>query len=393
MPPEPALGRHRRPTLKSVATRAGVSVSTASLVFSGKGPVSDSTRGRVHTAAAELGYLGPDPLASSLRRGRAGVVAVIVEGRLLHAFHDPYAVATLDGLASVLDDIPTGMLLMSQSPTRPEHAFERLAGTALDACVFLGGGPKANPLVEHLRSRGIPMVALGAPSGPDVVQVDVDNRAAMRQLAEHLVAQGHRRVGHVALPVGTQAGSDAGPAAGRAAGSGAGPERAPEVMTLARLSASRYPDCAQRARGLADILGPDAPAVLAPHADVDGGLIAATALLGLPPHARPTAIAAQSDLLAVGVVRAAENLGLRVPQAVSVTGFDGIPIDWWPGTLTTVAQPSTGKGEAAGRAVRALLDGGRPGDVTLPTQLRIGTTSGPAPNVDPGPDQGPPPGE
>ena len=111
--------------------------------------------------------------------------------------------------------------------------------------------------------------------------------------------------------------------------------------------------------------------------------------LGLPPHARPTAIAAQSDLLAVGVVRAAENLGLRVPQAVSVTGFDGIPIDWWPGTLTTVVQPSTGKGEAAGRAVRALLDGGRPGDVTLPTRLRIGTTSGPAPNADPGPDQGP----
>lgn len=365
----PALGRHGRPTLKSVATHAGVSVSTASLVFSGKGPVSDATRGRVHAAAAELGYSGPDPLASSLRRGRAGIVAVIVEGRLLHAFHDPYAVATLDGLAPVLDDIPTGMLLLSQSLTRPEHAIERLAGTALDACVFLGCGPDANPLVAHLRSRGIPMVALGAPSGPDVVRIDVDNRAATRELARYLVAQGHRRVGQVALPVAMQA----------------CPAAVPQVVTLEQLCASPYPDCAQRAQGLADVVGHAAPAVIAPHADVDGGHIAAAALLALPPERRPTAIVAQSDLLALGVDRAARHLGLQVPRDLSVTGFDGIRIDWWPGTLTTVVQPSTGKGEAAGKAVRALLDGRRPDDVTLATQLRIGSTSGPAPRPATGP--------
>lgn len=365
MPQEPAPRRHRRPTLKSVATRAGVSISTASLVFSGKGPVSDSTRDRVHAAADALGYRGPDPLASSLRRGRAGVVAVIVEGRMLHAFHDPYAVATLDGLASVLDDIPTGMLLMSQPLARPEHAIERLAGTALDACVFLGCGPDANPLVEHLRSRGIPMVALGAPSGPDVVQVDVDNRSATRDLATYLAGQGHRRIGHVALPVGM--------------GHEAHGPHGPHIVPLLQLCHSPYPDCAQRARGLADVVGAAAVAAMAPSADVEGGLVAGTALLSVSPRHRPTAVVAQSDLIAVGVVRAAERLGLSVPRDVSVTGFDGIPIDWWPGTLTTIVQPSSGKGEAAGTAVRALLDGESPDDLTLPTRLRVGTTSGPAP--------------
>ena len=75
--------RQARATLRDVADRAGVSTSTASLVFSGKGPVAPETAERVRAAAVQLGYAGPNPLASSLRHGRAGVVGVIVEGRLL----------------------------------------------------------------------------------------------------------------------------------------------------------------------------------------------------------------------------------------------------------------------------------------------------------------------
>lgn len=348
----------RRPTLKSVAGRAGVSLSTASLVFSGKGPVADATRERVLAAADELGYLGPDPLASSLRRGRAGVVAVIVEGRLLHAFHDPYAVSVLDGLAGVLDDMGTGMLLLSQSPAEPEHAIERLAGSAIDACVFLGCGSRTNPLVGHLSSRGIPMVAFGAPIDPGVLQVDVDDREATVALARHLADLGHTRVGHVAL-------------------NGLPTPTAPEVVPLHELLVGDYPDVIARARGVADVFGAQAPAVVAPTSDVDGGHAAGLALLALPQ--RPTAILAQSDLLAVGVVRAAGDLGLRVPQDVSVTGFDGVPLDWWDATLTTAVQPGVDKGVVGGELLRALLRGERPQRITLPTRLRVGTTTGPTP--------------
>lgn len=345
----------RRPTLKSVATHAGVSVSTASIVFSGKGPVAEATRQRVLAAAAELDYCGPDPLASSLRRGRAGVVAVIVEGRLLHAFHDPYAVSVLDGLAGVLDDIPTGMLLISQPHEHAEQAIERVAGLAIDACVFLGCGAAVNPLADHLRFRGIPMVALGAPRGPGLVHVDIDDRGAMRGLAQHLHDLGHRRAGHVTLPIsGTLS----------------------VVSTVAQLANNPYPDNDERTRGVADVFGPDTPAIAAPSADVEGGMAAAAMLLDHTQE-RPSAILAQSDLLAVGVIRAAQERGLRVPEDVSVTGFDGIPLDWWDGVVTTVVQPGMSKGAAAGQLVRDLLDGRLPASQVLPTSLRIGTSSGP----------------
>src|SRR5690606_15621767 len=82
-----------RVTLAHVAARAGVSRSTASLAFSGAGPVAEATRQRVLAAAAALGYAGPDPLARSLRQGRSGVVGVAIGDRLLDAFRDPVAVA------------------------------------------------------------------------------------------------------------------------------------------------------------------------------------------------------------------------------------------------------------------------------------------------------------
>ena len=109
----------RRPTLRDVARRAGVSTSTASLVFSGKGPVASATAERVRTAAGDLAYAGPDPLASSLRQGRVGTVAVVVEGPLRYAFHDPFALAVLDGLAEELDAAGRTMLLVAQPARRP----------------------------------------------------------------------------------------------------------------------------------------------------------------------------------------------------------------------------------------------------------------------------------
>jgi DNA-binding LacI/PurR family transcriptional regulator len=97
-----------RPTLAAVAARAGVSASTASLAFSGTGPVSDATRERVLAAARELGYGGPDPRARSLRRGRSGIVGVVSEERVRDAFHDPIKIAMLDGLSQELGAIDAG---------------------------------------------------------------------------------------------------------------------------------------------------------------------------------------------------------------------------------------------------------------------------------------------
>ncbi len=88
------------------------------------------------------------------------------------------------------------------------------------------------------------------------------------------------------------------------------------------------------------------------------------------PEARPTAVIAQSDLLAAGVIRAAEEAGLRVPEDLSVTGFDGIVVDGLaPYELTTLVQPATDKGRAAGQAVAAHARG--PGGRIHPLHVRV----------------------
>jgi DNA-binding LacI/PurR family transcriptional regulator len=346
--------------MRDVAARAGVAASTASLVFSGRGPVAAETAERVRNAAAELGYVGPDPRASSLRRGRAGAVGVLVEGRLLQAFRDPFAVAVLDGLAQELDAVPTGMLLVAQPFDEPERAMEAVTGLAIDAFVFSMCGPAESPIVDHLAARGIPMVGTGAPLDRRVCQVLIDEAGAQGEAVRHLGSLGHRRIGHVTMPM--QPITDGG------------------RLRSSDLDRAVYVDSRDRARGFLETAGRRAPMVEAVLPDVESGIAAARLLLDVPADARPTAIAAQSDLLAAGVIQAASEFGLRVPDDLSVTGFDGVSLPWLAAPLTTIDQHSEDKGRALGRLVARLL-GGLPADqlddVTIPTDLRIGGTTAP----------------
>jgi DNA-binding LacI/PurR family transcriptional regulator len=348
--------------MRDVAERAGVAASTASLVFSGRGPVAAATAQRVRTAAAELRYVGPDPRAASLRRGRAGAVGVLVEGRLLQAFRDPFAVAVLDGLAQELDAVPTGMLLVAQPFDEPERAMDAVTGLAIDAFVFSMCGPAESPLVDHLAARGIPMVGTGAPLDRRVCHVLIDESGSQAEAVRHLRSSGHRRIGHVTMPM--QPITDGG------------------RLRPSDLDRAVYVDSRDRARGFLATAGRRAPMVEAATQDVEGGIAAAHLLLDVPVDARPTAIAAQSDLLAAGVIQAAAEFGLRVPDDLSVTGFDGVSLPWLAAPLTSIDQHSEEKGRALGRLVARLLDGvpaDQIDDVTIATDLRVGgTTSTPA---------------
>ena len=301
------------------------------------------------------------------------MVGVVVEGRLLHAFRDPFAVSVLDGLSQVLDEIPAGMLLIAQPAGAPERAITQLSATALDAVVFSLCGPDSNPAVDHLAARGIPMLGDGSPVDPRVAHLVLDNRGATARLAHHLADLGHERVAHLMMPL--RHDSVTGPA------------------TTDDLAAAGFADTRDRALGFLDVFpevfpnaSPDTPHPrLAQTAipDVEQGALAARLLLDVPAHRRPTAVVAQSDLLAMGVVRAAEDLGLRVPEDLSVTGFDGVELPWFAGTLTTIDQHGLAKGRTMGEMLRQLLEGERPADAVQPTDLRVGTTTAP-PTTAPG---------
>jgi DNA-binding LacI/PurR family transcriptional regulator len=351
---EPEASATPRPTLAAVAARAGVSVSTASLVYSGAGPVAAATRARVLDAAADLEYGGPDPTARSLRRGRSGVIAVITEDRLSVAFRDPVNLAFLDGVATAFGDDRTGLLLI---PLGADPETD-LSAPPMDAAILLGCSLDIASSVETLRRRRIPIVVVEAETFEGVTVVDLDNRDATRRGAQHLHDLGHRRVEVVSLEL------DADREAGR--------------LTPERERAATGYTARERLAGLRDVF-PDAGGVSASGSTIADGHTAGRALLDRPD--RPTAIVAQSDLLALGVLRAAEELGLDVPRDLSILGFDGVRLDEAaPHVLTTLVQPAVEKGAAAAAAVFAALAGERPEPVLLRCELRIGTTTGPAPS-------------
>lgn len=338
-----------RPTLAAVAARAGVSVSTASLVFSGRGPVADATRDRVLAAAAELDYAGPDPTARSLRRGSTGVIGVVTEDTLADSFRDPMNLALLDGIGEGLGDERLGLLVV---PNASDPAIE-LAAAPVDAAILLGCSTDVAPSVAALRLRRIPVVAIEAVPMEGVVAIDLDNRDASRRGADHLRELGHERVAVVTLPLDSR--------------------RTRGEVTPEREAASAAHTTLERLAGVRAVF-PDAPAYSATGSSIDEGARVAGELLdaGL----RPTAIVAQSDLLAVGVIRAAEQRGLAVPRDLSVLGFDGVRLEGaLDQVLTTLVQPAVEKGRAAAAAVLAALAGQRGRAVTLTSELRIGTTT------------------
>jgi DNA-binding LacI/PurR family transcriptional regulator len=345
-----------RPTLAAVAARAGVSASTASLVFSGAGPVAPATRERVLAAAAELEYGGPDPTARSLRRGRSGVIAVVTEDRLAEAFRDPMNLAFLDGVAEAFGDERAGLLVM---PLAGDDGTD-LLGPPMDAAILLGCSLDIAGSVETLRRRRIPIVAVEADAIDGVALVDLDNREASRRGAEHLRELGHRHVAVITLPLDIA--------------------RTPGELTPERERTATGYTSRQRLAGLRDVY-PDAGGFIASGSYIADGYDAALRLLDRPAAERPTAIVAQSDLLALGVLRAAEELGLEVPRDVSILGFDGVRLDEAaPHVLTTLVQPAVEKGAAAAAAVFGALAGEEPAPVLLRCELRLGTTTAPPPS-------------
>ena len=343
-----------RPTLAAVAALAGVSTSTASLAFSGSGPVSAATRERVLAAASTLDYAGPDPRAQSLRRGRSGIVGVVIEDRLSDAFRDPMNIAMLDGLADETGAIGSGLLLLTDT----EGGQVSIENAPVDAVVLVGCSTRLDSAVAILRQRGIPLVAVEAEPMEGVLAIDLDNREASRSLAAHLRDLGHERVAMVVLPL--------------------DPSRERGPLSAEREAASSGYTASARIAGVREVF-PRAGGWVTRGSLTEEGRIAGLELLRAS-DARPTAIIAQSDLLARGVILAAEELALRVPEDVSVVGFDGVRLDGMGDRdLTTMVQPAVEKGRAAGRGIVALLNDEAGVAERFTSEFHRGNTTGPAP--------------
>ena len=259
----------------------------------------------------------------------------------------------LDGIADETGSVGAGLLLLTQNG----EGAASIRNAPVDAVVLIGCSTSLAGQVAIFRRRGIVLVAIEAEPMDDVLAIGLDNRRASRRLARHLADLGHTAVEMVTLPL------DA--------------ARARGALSEAAIAAGTGFTALERLRGVRDVFAASAGRMAA-ASSIEEGFVAGLLIL-TDPRTRPTAVIAQSDLLAVGVLRAAERLGIAVPAEVSIVGFDGVNLDGISShDLTTMVQPAVEKGRAAGRAVCALLRGGIPEAVSFTSRFHAGTTTAPA---------------
>jgi DNA-binding LacI/PurR family transcriptional regulator len=349
-------------TLQTIADALGVSRTTVSNAYNRPNQLNPELRRKVLETAAALGYAGPDPAARRLRSGRSEAIGLLFCDTLSRAFADPAAMQFLQGLAGQTE--PAGLPLLLLAGPQPDggDVVTAVREAVVDSFVVYSL-PEDHPQIQAALERRVPVVVVDEPRLPGMSFIGVDDRGGSRQAAQHLVDLGHRRFGAISMRV-----IDDDHPGGR--------------LVPERLAAATYTVTRERLAGYRDALeaaGIDWSAVPIeerPGNSPEAGAIAARELLSLDP--RPTAILANTDLLAFGVLGAARELGIDVPGELSVVGFDDVPgAAYSVPPLTTVRQPLEEKGIAAARVVLERPE--EPTELLLPTELVVRQSSGPAP--------------
>jgi LacI family xylobiose transport system transcriptional regulator len=326
-----------RVTLAAVAKEAGVSMPTVSKVLNGRSDVSPTTRDRVERLLQDRGYR---------RRAASAPRSPLVE-LVFHELESIWAMELIRGVEGVARRNGATVVL-TESGTRHAPAPEWLDGVLRrrPLGVVLVFSLLAEDVKRRLRAAGIPFVVID-PAGdpdPDVPSVGSANWAGGLAATRHLTELGHERIAIVT-----------------------GPEDM--LCSLARLDGYRS------AMAMAG-LEPDPRLTRFGDFHVQGGFEHAMSLLEGPD--RPTAVFAGSDLQALGVLEAARVKGLRVPEDLSVVGYDDVPLAQWSSPpLTTVHQPLKHMAE---EATRMLLQPGDPGKaaqrIELATHLVVRQSTG-----------------
>lgn len=304
-----------RATITDVAREAGVSKATVSAVLNDAGSVRTSTRARVLDAIDRLNYR-PSQVASRLRTGEAKSLGIIVK-----EVDNPYYAEVILGARARAEENGYSLVILSSEGDydAERRAVELLSVKHIDGLI-------ATPVLdEHadlshffeLKRRHFPFVLLEAVRGVPASLVDIDNVDASRHAVAHLIELGHAKIVHFA-----------------------GPQYS--MHTHERIDGVRRACSASRLA-----FGDDA--VIPAGAHLESGYRAALKFFrGRAPKDRPTAATCYNDLVAIGVCRALRELGLRVPEDVSIVGFDDIPLtEYLPIPLTTIRVPKFRMGEIA----------------------------------------------
>ena len=343
---------HRKATIGDVARHAGVSKGTVSLAYSGKRPVSEETRRRIFDAAEELRWTASHR-ARALATSRTGAVGLVVA-------RDPEVLATdaffskfISGCERVLAEHDMGLMLHAVSTPEAEHlVYERLAAGRADGVILLDVQIE-DPRFELVQHLGLPAVVLSAqePTGGETAGLPTvysDDSPAISELVGLMAQAGHTRIAHVA---------------------------GPDHYIHGRIRREAF-SAAMREHGLDDSL------VVEGDFTAASGRDATAHLLGLV--APPTAVLYANDMMAIAGLSLARSRGLRVPEQLSISGYDDSELSaHLSPALTSVSTGAAQRGQVAVTTLLATIAGEAPRSVladhtTVVPRGSIAAPSGPA---------------
>ncbi|GAB3235307.1 LacI family DNA-binding transcriptional regulator [Glycomyces halotolerans] len=338
----------KRVTLADVARAAGVSQATASKVLNGRGDVAAGTRDHVLRVINEIGYRPTTVRQERIRERTLVTVLDFVESR--------YAGTVLQGILDAATSAETELLLRLPPDrpigTGPETAHAWLAELRAAGAVGIVELAVAvpDPVLDAANDLELPVVTIDPIDTTDarVVSIGSTNWEGGRSATEHVIGFGHRRIAWIGGPLSSAPSSD------RFHGYQAALDAAGLTLDRALIRHDAF--------------------------SVEAGTRHGRDLLALTD--RPTAIVAGNDEIAIGVLAAAKELRIDVPDRLSVTGFDDTPqTEWTTPSLTSVRQPLAGMGRMAVETVLGMADGVQPAfqHLQLATTLRVRGSTGPVP--------------
>jgi len=334
LPTHPRVPTPHQVTLKSLARQLGVSAMTVSNAFNRPEELSGELRERILFTAAKAGYHGPRPSGRMLRTGLAGAIALSNPDPIPHLFEDSYASAFMTGISEICEKHQYGLTVLP--PVQDISRITAIEKVAVDGFI-LYAIPDHSSIIKRILGRQLPTVTVDMDKLPEVAAVGIDNRDAARKIAGHVLELGHRKITILSLEM--------------------LPDGFSGLVNGDRVQRCRTSVTQQRLLGYTDAfkeagIDPASVPVYEIRVNDDAEACYWTKQFLHRKRGRPTAIFSMSDRMAFGALRAATELGLKVPRDLSIIGFDDIPqAAGSTPTLTTIRQPSRTKGQMAAAIV------------------------------------------
>lgn len=336
-------------TIDDIAQKAGVSKTSVSFAFNNPDRLSEATLSRILSVAEELGY-SPDPLASNLKTRRTGCIGILVPQTIPLVARNPHMFEFIEGIGQTCHE--TGYSLMMVPPLKGS-VRRAIVRAAVDGFVTLGLEPYGKTMTV-LFQRGVPFVMSDSEPVDKISCVNVDNALGAETAMRYVLERGHRRIVLLGM-------------------------LSPHGGRYQRYTGTLKQRIEGYLRALeAYDLSIDDQHVRLIECQVDADTGAQTfETLWKESDPKPTAIVAMADILALGAMRSARRMGLRIPDDISFIGYDGIASDQFiDPPLTTIRQPTLKKGEMAARFLIDLVNNKHyePRHVELPVQLLEGAS-------------------